>query len=1367
MSKALYMSIFSHIPSKSRLSVLGLFLFVLLRLNCQLKAQPTTFSYFSKKDGLSQSSVFAIAQDEVGFLWFGTKDGLNRYDGKQFKVYKNDTFPNSLVANDIRTIFVDKTDHTLWIGTTTGLSKYNPSTDDFTNFLHDATDSTSLSQNVIRTIFRDSKGRLWVGTSNGLNLWNKNTNQFSRFYFKNESGIESSLDVKTILEDHLGQLWFGTADGLFQLTDQLPYSFKRIDKSPKLQLSDTYIKTMVEDKNYNIWIGTNKAGLHAWNPLTQKLILFQSNPKKTNTLSHNKIRTLCLDPKGGIWIGTFDGLNYLNQDTVFTKFGKKQNETSGLSDKSIHSLLIDQQGSLWVGTYYGGINQLNKNNNRFFNFHRTQQKNALSADIISSFAEDHHGNIWIGTEGGGLNFYDQSTDQFTSYQNQQEKANTISGNNVKKVLLDSDTLWIGIFQGGLNIFNIKNKKFTILKHNPNNKNSLSHNNVYNLHKEDQLLWILTYGGGLDILDLRKMVFHHFQNNAGDSQSLSSNLTRTFLKTSHHQFWIGTDKGLNKVFLDQQGFPKRMETILPNEKIYSLQEDSHHHIWIGTFSNGLYELDPKTNNLHHFTMQDGLPGNAILGILEPNQNELWLSTNNGLSKLNTKQKIFTNYNIFNGLHNSEYNFNAYYQTQSGDLLFGGMNGFTRFNPKTIKQNDFIPPIVFTDLRQNNQSVTIKEKGSILKQNINETQELEFKYNEANFTIQFAALDYSSPQNNRYAYRLDGFDKDWNYTIGETEATYTIQRDGEYIFQLKAANSDGLWSPQERQIKILVLPPLYRSWWAYLIYFLILISLAYGLVRFIRLRHKLQLELISKKQQKDLHEAKLRFFTNITHEFRTPLTLVLGPINELLSKKNNPPETRNQLTLIQRNAKRLLMLVNQILTFRKLDSDHEPLKIIHENMVPFLKEIFLLFKESAQLHQMDYRFETQSDQIFAWFDPDKIERVFFNLLANAFKFTPDGGKITMVIQEINDKIEIKIIDNGPGIDPELKALVFERFYKKANSHPLTPQGSGIGLAICKQMIDLHKGHIFVETTTTQGATFVVHLLKGKSHFNDSDVIQVIHPKSPLSNFNLVERPPIEIPEAAINLNTTKILIVEDNLEIRDYIQQIFNQDYHTFLAKNGKEALDITKHINPDIIVSDVMMPIMDGITFCQKLKSDIEISHIPIVLLTARTADIFKIEGLQMGADDYLTKPFNPEELRLRIQNILATRQKLKEHFAQASSLPEKDLNITSVDEKFLIKAYQIVEKNIGNELFNVLLFASELAVSRALLFTKLKALTGQTPNNFIKDIRLKYAAKLLATNKLNVSEVADRVGFKDPKYFRKCFIEKFGVSPSRHGKGAE
>jgi ligand-binding sensor domain-containing protein/signal transduction histidine kinase/DNA-binding response OmpR family regulator len=1355
---------------------------VLIMLICSITEGQTNYVFqnLTKKDGLSQASVFSITQDNSGFMWFGTREGLNKFDGYQFKIYKDNSQDNSIVSNDIRSLYYNKKDGELWIGTLGGLSKYQSSTDDFINYSNDPDDPNSISNNVIRKVLKDSKGRLWIGTSIGLNILDEESNTFTRYYLDNSRALSNEYnDVKAILEDKDGVLWFGTSNGLYKLnTDENgSFFFKKNEFGKGNYLSNNHIKNILEDVSGNFWIGTFEGGLNYWNKKEGTIKSYVNEKNNPNSLSHNNIRSLCFDKDENLWIGTFDGLNYLEKDaTSFKRFTKSSANRPGLSDKSIRSLYADKRGSLWVGTYYGGINHLDENYNRFRNRKHSLIGNGLKGNVVSSFTEDKDKNLWIGTEGDGLNFYDKKNNRLQNFKYSSTIQNSLSGNNVKELLLDGDRLWIGTFQAGLNVYDLKNKVFKVYKKDVNNSNSLSANNVYNLLREDNLLWILTYGGGLDILDLATDRFYNYAHIIDDSKSLSSDLTRVILKTKSGQLWIGTDNGLNKVARNEENFPASFDTFLSNEKIYALTEDSQGHIWIGTFSNGFYQMDPTKNVLKHFTTSEGLPGNTVFGIIEVSSDELWISTNNGLSKFDPVEKSFTNYDYSNGLENTEYNFNAYYKDSEGDLLFGGLNGFTYFNPRAIKPNEFIPPVVFTDLRKNNLIVNVGDESGLLEKSINETELIKFNYNEANFSIDFAALDYFSPGSNQYAFMLEGIDKEWKYSVGKTAATYTIQRSGDYTFRLKGGNSEGLWNSEERALKIKVLPPPWKTWWAYLIYSLILASIIIGTYRFVKLRHNLQVEKIINQQQGELHEVKLRFFTNITHEFRTPLTLIIAPLNDVLTKENLSINISNQLKTVERNAQRMLNLVNQILTFRKLATDHSELNIVKGNIVFFLQEIFLLFQNSANRKNINYIFETENEIIDIWFDQDKLEKVFYNLLSNAFKFTPNNENIKIKITEPKGVVEIKVSDSGLGIEPEYRDQIFKRFYEKSNEQSSTIKGSGIGLAISKQMVELHQGEIFLadkkENPFSRGATFIIRLPKGKKHFNNKDLNEKVRNGDQLTDYYpvITENGSTEkvgsTPLSEIVKEAPKILVVEDNYEVREYVKNIFIPHYEVITAKNGREGLEKIRAKLPDLVISDIMMPEKDGISLCKELKSDFEISHIPVVLLTARAASLFKIEGLEIGADDYVTKPFNPEELRLRVRNILNARKKVKAKFKRVMTFDPEEITITSADEVFLEKAVLIVEKQIGNYDFNVNQFAFELAVSRPLLFTKLKALTGQTPNNFIKSIRMKRAAQLLKAQKLNISEVAYRIGFKDVKYFRKCFKDQFKMTPSDFKKNA-
>lgn len=1316
------------------------------------------FKYLTKSDGLSQVSVFSIAQDQEGFLWFGTRDGLNKYDGYQFKVYKQD----KIASNDVRVLYYDKTGHKLIVGTVGGLSIYDEVKDTFLNLMYDLKDTTTLSSNVIRSILRDSKGRLWVGTANGLNLYDDTNHTFRRIKdIVSVKGRANNLACDVVFEDSNKDLWLGTNEGLYKIdgaSDDIVIQKADINR----QLSSLDISTIEEDTKENLWIGTKENGINYWDRTSDIIIKYDV----TSNLTNNNIRSTSFDKEGNLWIGTFNGLNKYNSSTAkFTPFKKSSQTSSGLSDNSIRSIFCDKKGSIWIGTYYGGITHLDDDYNQFINVNPSPTSNGLSANVVSSFMEEEDGSLWIGTEGEGLSYLNANTDIFEEFIPKNSSKPALAGKNIKKLYKDGDKLWIGYFSAGLDVYDTKSRSIRHYKNDPNNPKSLANDNVYSIHKEGDKMWLATYGSGISILDLKTDEFHSY-NASSEDNTVSSNLIRVFLKMKDQSFWVGTENGLNKIKVGRDGLPTSFEVKLPNEKIYSLQEDSYGNMWIGTISNGLYKYNLRTDTFQQYTDKEGLPGNTIFGILEDDAGNIWISTNNGLSKYSPKDDDFTNYNTSNGLSNVEFFFNAYYKTKSGDLLFGGINGYIRFDPSKITTNNYIPPVVLTELSQNNTEVDISKDG-VLPRSINHTKNLVFNYNEANFTIKYAALDYFSPELNHYAVKMEGLDREWNYSVGKTEATYTIQREGDYTFRLRGGNSEGLWNPEELNLKVKVLPPPWRAWWAYLIYLVGLCLGGLSIYRYFSLENKLKLQRIAKEQQEELHEVKLRFFTNITHEFRTPLTLILGPIKDLINRPDQSSDNLKQLNMIDRSAQRLLNLVNQILTFRKLANDHEPIAPQEGNIVDLLQEVYLPFSEAATKKNIFYTFKAEKEVINAWYDVEKLEKVFFNLLSNAFKFTPENGSISVKIKEKNNDIVIEFKDSGIGVDQEFHEQIFKRFYEKAIPQDSTIKGSGIGLAISKQMVELHMGTIRVKSKKDNGAKFVITLHKGKEHFTEEQLNNVPTRSSDKTlDYILPEYKslfPIDNLEDTQNANEIPlVIIVEDNTEVNDYIQFILKPHYRILTAYNGIKGLEKIKKHNPDLIISDVMMPQMDGIELCRLVKTDFDISHIPIILLTARTAALFKIEGLKTGADDYVTKPFDPEELKLRVANLISLRKKVKEKFARVLTFDPREIHVTSSDEEFLDNALKTAEANIENYEFTVDQFAEKLNVSRALLFTKLKSLTGQTPNNFIKTIRLKRSAQLILMDKLNISEIAYMVGFKDPKYFSKCFVQQFDVKPSEY-----
>ena len=1319
------------------------------------------FKHINVKDGLSQGSVFAIAQDRAGFLWLGTRDGLNRYDGARFKHYRHDAAnPRSLASNDVRAIYCDPSGNAIWIGTPDGVSRYDPDADTFSNYLHSG-DNTSPSATSVRCIFRDSKKRLWLGTDKGIVRYDSERDTFLL-------GAAAGLGgVNTLFEDRRGILWAGTDVGLGRVV----YTKKgEVAIAPVLHpgarsfpMADYQIKACIEDAAGNLWIGTEQGGLYYWDRGAQRLRSFRYDAGSSGSLSNDRVRSLTFGPDSSLWVGTFLGLNrYHGQRRSFQRFLSDDAAENGLSNSSIRTIFFDRSGGMWVGTYHGGISYSAPGLSRFQNYTHLPKRNSISSNIVSSFAEDDRGNLWIGTEGGGLNYWDRERQAFSTYPVQGGDAKPgIAGYNVKALLKDGQRLWVGFFQVGLYAFDLQSKTFRHYEVSESEtQTELNHSNVYSLLKAGGRLWIATYGGGLNVLDLSRQKFYYYHHAPSDPHSLSSDLTRVLYQDRRGQVWLGTEKGLNRVFTDSAtGLPQRFQRYLPGVQVYSILEDVKGRFWVGTFSHGLFMLDPRTGRSTRFTEADGLPGHTIFGILADSSGKLWLSTNNGLSNMDPERRTFTNYHYSNGLKNIEFNFNGYYKTQAGEMLFGGMNGFTVFQPSDFSPNPVAPSVVLSELKMFEQEVRANDKTRLLSTALNNAERITFRYNEAVFAIGFAALDYLNPGSNQYAYKLEGLDKDWNYRVGQAEARYTIQRPGLYRFRLRAGNSDGVWNPRERVLEIKVLPPPWRSTPAYIGYIFLALFAIVGIFNFLQMRHRLQIEHLSKLQQEALNEMKLRFFTNITHEFRTPLTLILGPLDDLI-RTHPEGELQKPLQSIRRNAQRLLNLVNQVLTFRKLESDYEHLAVVRGDLVALLRDVCQSFDESARLRNIRLRFVSVENSLIAWFDRDKLEKVAFNLLSNAFKFTPDHGEIELSVYQNSHSAFFQIKDNGIGIKAEWHEEIFRRFNERL-SVPYAPvQSSGIGLAMCRQLIALHHGSIRVESAEHQGAVFIVELPLGHAHFKEEELtggeIPVTAPA-----FH-----PIPAEAAAtgklLPAHAPTLLLVEDNPEILAYVQGFFQASYRVLTAADGKAALQVARKQQPDLIISDIMMPEMDGIAFCRTLKTEIPTSHIPVILLTANSADPVLISGLENGADDYITKPFNPEELRLRVRNLLQSRKQFREKFARVLHLEPSEITVTSADEDFLRRALAIVEKHIANPDFDVEQFARELVVSRPVLFAKLKALTDQTPNNFVKTIRLKRAAQLLSQGKLPIAEVGFQTGFPDARYFRKAFQKQFGCSPSEY-----
>jgi len=1334
-----------------------------------LAQAPNSFRHLRKADGLSQISVFSIAQDSSGFMWFGTRDGLNRYNGHDFRIYRSDTSGLGPLGSDVRSLHYDPMEGGLWVGTSDGLSFYSPHRD---RFRHHAE-----VEGIIKDIHQSASGDLWISASSGLHKFSAETNRFEHILLDGITSVNPK--VEAVLEDG-DKLWIAANQGLLLAKlspDLLTYTVERVQYDVSNNASP-HVQSLYLTENGTLFVGTYDSGLFRYDTNTGASTNYRHQPGDLHSIADNNIRALQPDGSGGLWIATFNGLSHLDITTEAIKTDRATGlRVDELSDNSLHCIFQDVEGSAWIGTYYGGVNHLDPMYSRFRSYVKTNASSSLGAKVISSFAEDEKGNIYVGTEGGGLDYLDIGADTFMHFRPNPESPHSISGSNVKSLLLEGDKLWVGTYKDGLNLLDIGSGSFRTFRadqyadqHAALQSRGLPHNNVYSLLRHGKHIWIATFGGGLSLLETETEEFKNYTHDPSDSKSIASDLVMVVYKKKD-QFWIGTEAGLQRVVTNDLGLPIRFETILSGKRVRVIHEDERGTLWAGTQNSGLYRVKGEGSEVTKFSIADGLAGNTIFGILGDAQGRLWLSTNGGLSRFDPEARISINFERPSGMSTGEFNYGAFLKMSTGEMLFGGLDGFTRFHPADIKENRSAAPLVFTDLRKNGRIV--RPGGDApLQQGIESTKKLTFAYNDANFSVGLAALDYLNPENNLIQYKLEGLDADWNTAKGNAEATYTIQREGDYTLMARTLSNDGESSSVLHELDIEVLPPPWRTWWAYLGYFVLAVIGVYGILRFFRLRHSYELEHLARQRDEELHEGKLRFFTNITHEFRTPLTLILGPLHELLGDKTQTPAARARLSSIDRNSRRLLDLVDRVLTFRKLASEHGRLRGERNDLNWFLRKLHEPFSEEARRRGITLSLNAETEKLWVWFDPRMLEMAIASLLSNALKFTPDGGVIALSGKLISENlVEIRVEDNGPGIPDELKPQVFQRFFEDpAHSHVA---GSGIGLSVASDLIALHQGTIHVEDTSGGGATIVVQFPVGKEHF--STLVLAEAPPNDLERNGQYETTEVAFQTPTFgadpvgitteNKDKPRVLIVEDNEELRTYLGGIFEPFYQVELASDGRQGLaKALKITSLDLVVSDVMMPYMDGFELCKKLKTNLKTSHIPILLLTAKTGEHARLDGLRIGADDYIAKPFVPEELLLRVRNTLNTRQQVRETFSRVINLDPKEVSVTSADEEFLMNALAFVEEHIDDLELNVVRLASALNVSRALLFTKIKALTNQTPGNFIKGLRMKRAAQLLATNKLNVAEVAYMVGFRDPKYFTKCFKEEYGVSASGYMK---
>lgn len=1008
---------------------------------------------------------------------------------------------------------------------------------------------------------------------------------------------------------------------------------------------------------------------------------------------------------------------------------------------------------------------------------------------MNAFEEDEKGNIWIGTNGGGLVYWDRAANTFTTYKHETSNPNSLASDVVVSLLLDSkNTLWVGTYLGGLDKFD--GTTFTNYRHQPGNPRSLSDNSIWELYEDPKgNLWIGTLNGGLELFDRQTNTFRHSRLGEGEFP-VHCDYISSLAGDSKGKIWVGGGYGIdviNKETGKSTYFshdPKDPKSLVSNNITY-IHRDSENHIWIGT-TEGLDLFEEKTNTFRHFTMADGLPSNAIIAIVEDGEKNLWLSTPNGISNMRLNRKnglaaTYRNYDEQDGLQSKTFNENAALLTSKGEVAFGGPNGINLFHPGSIGANHTSPSIVFTDFQLFNKSLEVGKPFNgrvVLSKSIAATEQVILKHDENVFAIEFAALNFFHPEKTAYRYKLDGFDKEWHtVTNSNRRVTYTNLDPGKYQFKVMASNNDGIWNEEGISMQLAVLAPFWLTTEAFIIYALlaVLLLLLLHKIELQRARAKLILEQ-ERREARQMHKfdlMKIRFFTNVSHEFRTPLSLILAPVERLLKATENK-EQLQQFEMINRNARRLLNLVNQLLDFRKIEVQELSLYPSEGNVVKFVEATVKSFSDLSDKKNIALTFKSNVEELQVSFDMDKLEKILFNLLSNAFKFTPDYGNIHVALNcHDNDSssagikiLEIKVKDTGIGIAKENHQKVFERFFRDVVPGNLVNQGSGIGLSITKEFVKIHGGMITLDSAPNQGSCFTVTIpVKEIGPPPAPDAVEAKETKGHSSD--TAGAGPVKLPVSSYLDNAPVVLVVEDSEDFRFYLRENLKEHFTIIEARNGKEGWQKALSHMPDLIVSDLMMPEVNGIDFCKKIKADSRTSQIPFVLLTAHASEDKKLHGLNIGANDYITKPFSFDLLLSRIRNLITQRELLQKVFEKKISVQSSEENIVSLDDKLIQNAIKVVEANLSNADFSVEMLSRELGVSRVHLYKKMVALTKQSPVEFIRKIRLQHAAQFLEKSQLTVAEVAYKVGFNNRKYFTKYFKEEYNILPSQFSESKQ
>lgn len=1344
-----------------------LLLLIVVQILCMhtfvVNAQRIFSTSYTMDDGLAANRVYSILQDSCGFMWFGTDDGLSRFDGIKFKNYYLSEYINATTSNSVKKIFIDRRGK-MWIGLDSGIVIYDSQTDTFRPF-NAKTETGETIQTYVVDMIEDNDGEVWIAT-NGKGLYRFSPNDEIRLrVYRNipgESNCISQDILMTLQQDSKQNIWIGTySEGLccFDKHKNTFITYKRSNLPDSL--SDNSIQKIFEDSHGNLWIGTFQNGLDLFNPATRTFTNYQD--KGPNNLLYH-IHDIKEYRPGELFISSDNGIGIFKADKgeIIQSDNPNLKIRTG-ANKFIYSIYIDKEESLWLGSYFDGIKFYSAFQNNFKYYSCSLSATTQAGKVVNVIKEGKDDQYWIGTDDNGIFRFNAKTQEIAPFRDAASIGTTYYC--IHDLLVDGDKLYAATYGRGLEVFDLKTGKVESYLYNPEDSTSISSSRVFILYKASNGCIYVGTSNGICCYNPEQKNFTRMGSFAGRISAI--------IEDYHGKIWIGTSiSGLYSYNIKTGKTTAYQRSDNPNSitknVITTLAIDNRKRLWVGTYGQGLCRYNEDSDN---FTRYDhlGLPNKIITSII-PKGDLLWISTNKGLAVYNPDTEYLKTYSKSNGLYNEQFTPRSGVESSDGKLFLGSTGGFCYFFPQDLRENTYNPPVVLTNMTIFGKEIQANIPDSPIQRSIGYTDEIILEYNQSMIGFDFAALSYIAPKENNYQYMLEGLDSGWQFTKGiNNHLSYANLPAGEYVLRIKGTNSDKIWSSNEIQLKIKVLPPFLQSQLAYIIYaimlLIILLLTVWYYIKRTEKRQKARMKRLNDEKEKELYNAKIDFFTNIAHEIRTPLSLIIGPLEYLMKTTSINNVYGEYLSIIEQNYKRLYALVTQLLDFRKVDSGAYKLSYDSYRVKDTIAKVTCIFELSTRQKKISIDISSISEKMTMVTDEEAFTKIISNLLSNALKYAK--SRISVTAAENDSEIIITVTDDGIGITDQEKTKIFDAFYQVKNNSELNKLGIGIGLHMTRSLIQLMNGKIEAKDREDGKSGVAISV-----HFPKQAAVSVAPPMKRVEDTIITENnaeegePETVLPDEPIKKQYA-VMVVDDNPEILDFLSKILSEEYFVISASSGEEALLILEKNNIDLIISDVMMEEMDGFELCGKIKTDINISHVPVILLTAKTDTESKIKGLESGADAYIEKPFSPFHLKAQLRNLLKKREKQQKAYA---STPLSDLHSAvhnKLDEEFMNKCTDIILNNIEDSEFSVSTLAQELGMSRTSVFTKIKGIIGMTPNDFIKITRLKKACRMMVEGEYRVTEIGFLVGFSSSSYFAKCFQKQFGMLPTEFLKKAK